>query len=111
MKSLFQFAAVATLTLGLTGSALAAKEGKEVTVSGEGKCAKCALKQSDKCQNVVEVKKGDKTTVYYLKGEASDKFHKQICGDTKHVVVKGEVSEADGKKWITVAEIKAKGDK
>ncbi len=103
MKSLFKFAAVAALSLGVTAFA------KDITVSGEAKCAKCALKQADKCQNVVEVKKGDKTRLYYLKGEASDKFHKEICGDTKEVVVKGEVSDVDGKKWIAVSEIKAKG--
>jgi hypothetical protein len=107
MKSLFKFAAVAALSLGVTGSVLA----KDTTVKGEAKCLKCALKKADKCQNVVEVKKGDKTELFYLKGEASDKFHKQVCGDTKDVVVKGEVSEADGKKWIAVTEIKAKSDK
>ncbi|KAB2654404.1 MAG: hypothetical protein DVB31_16750 [Verrucomicrobia bacterium] len=105
MKSLFKFAAVAALSLGVTAFA------KDITVSGEAKCAKCALKIKgvDKCQNVVEVKKGDKTRLWYLKGEASEKFHKEICGDTKEVVVKGEVSDVDGKKWIAVTEIKAKG--
>jgi hypothetical protein len=37
---------------------------KELTVTGEGKCAKCALKKADSCQNVVEVKSGDQTKVY-----------------------------------------------
>jgi len=81
---------------------------KEITLTGEGKCLKCALKKADKCQNVVEVKDGDKVTTYYLKGAASDKFHKEICGETKKVDVTGTVSEADGKKWLTVSSIKAK---
>ncbi len=104
MKTLFKFAAVAALSVGLT--AFAAKEGKEVSLTGEAKCAKCALHKSDECQNVIEVKKGEKTTVYYLKGKASDKFHGDICKGPKDVALKGEVSEVDGKKWIAVSEIK-----
>lgn len=95
---------VAALAISFGGVALA----KEVTLAGEGKCAKCALKNPGKCQNVVQVKDGDKTTTYYLKGEASDKFHKEICSETKKIEVVGEVSEADGKKWVTVTSIKAK---
>ena len=101
-KSIQLLATIAALGLATTAFA------KDATFSGEGKCAKCALKKSDKCQNVVEVKDGDKTTTYYLKGAASDKFHKEICGETKKVEVVGEVSEADGKKWLTVSSIKAK---
>ena len=56
MKTTTKFLAAALLTLGFTAGAFA----KNVTVSGEGKCAKCALKKSDSCQNVVEVKDGDK---------------------------------------------------
>ena len=103
MKKSLQLVA-AIVALGFAGTAFA----KDVTLTGEGKCAKCALKKADKCQNVVEVKDGDKTTTYYLKGAASDKFHKEICGETKKVEVVGEVSEADGKKWLTVSSIKAK---
>ena len=101
-KSIQLLATIAAL--GIASTAFA----KDVTLTGEGKCAKCALKKADKCRNVVEVKDGDKTTTYYLKGAASDKFHKEICGETKKVEVVGEVSEADGKKWLTVSSIKAK---
>ena len=34
----------------------AADTGKEVTIKGEGKCAKCALHETEKCQNVIEAK-------------------------------------------------------
>ena len=104
MKNLFKFTAITALAIGFAGSAFA----KEATFKGEAKCAKCALKQSDKCQNVIEVKDGDKKVVYYLKGDVSDKFHKQVCQESKEVTLKGELTEADGKKWITVSEIKAK---
>ncbi len=102
MKNIRILAVVAAL--GFAGSAFA----KDVTLSGEGKCAKCALKAADKCQNVLEVTEGGKKTTYYLKGEASDKFHKEICGATKAVEATGAVSDKDGKKWLTVSSIKAK---
>lgn len=95
-------------TLSILAAFAVSAAAKEVTVNGDGKCAKCALKKADKCQNVVEVKEGDKTVTYYLSGDASQKFHKEICGDTKKVEVKGEVSEKDGQKWIAVKSIVAK---
>jgi hypothetical protein len=79
---------------------------KEVTIKGEGKCAKCALKKADKCQNVIVAKEGDKEITYYLKGDASDKFHKNVCQTSKKVEATGTVHEADGKKELTVSSIK-----
>jgi hypothetical protein len=112
MKTLLQIVSVAALAFGLSSSAFA-KDGKEVSLAGEAKCAKCALKLKgvEKCQNVLEVKKDDKTELFYLKGEVSDKFHKQICGETKEVKLKGELAETDGKKWIVVSDIKVKEGK
>ena len=52
MKLILAVAAMAALST--------AAFAKEVTLTGEGKCMKCALKKADKCQNVVEVKDGDK---------------------------------------------------
>jgi len=77
----------------------------EVTLTGEGKCAKCALKKSDTCQNVVEVKKGDKTTLYYLTGDASKGFHKNLCSGSAKVKVSGKASEKDGKNELEVTKI------
>jgi len=101
MKNTSKLIAAALLTLGFAASGLA----KEITVSGEGKCAKCALKKSDSCQNVVEVKKGDKTTLYYLTGDVSKGFHKNLCSGTANVKVTGEASEKDGKHEIKVTKI------
>lgn len=91
----------AALTLGFAASGFA----KEVTLSGEGKCGKCALKKTEKCQNVVEVKDGDKTTVYFLTGDVSTAFHKNLCSATAKVKVTGEASEKDGKHEIKVTKI------
>ena len=88
-----------------SGAAFAAD--KEVTLTGEGKCAKCALKKADKCQNVVEVKMKDETKVYYLTGDVSQAFHSEICSKTKKVEVTGVSSETDGKHMLAVSKIKS----
>jgi hypothetical protein len=103
MKSMLKSLIVATLAFGFTAGSLAAKE---ITVTGEGKCAKCSLKKSDTCQNVVEVKDGDKTTTYYLTGDVSKGFHKNLCTTTAKVKVTGNASEKDGKQMIEVTAIK-----
>ncbi len=82
-------------------------DAETVTITGMGKCAKCALHQADKCQNVVEVEKDGKTTTYWLTGDKSKAFHHDnLCQDTKKVTVTGTVEEKDGKKVMTVTEIK-----
>jgi len=64
--------------------ALKALADDEKTVTGEGKCAKCALKETDSCQNVVQVMEGNKTVTYYLvHNDVSKKFHENICKETK----------------------------
>ncbi len=84
-----------------------AAEGKTVTITGEGKCAKCGLKEADKCQNVIQTKENGKTVTYYLvQNDASKAFHKNVCQATKKVTAKGTVKEVNGKKELTVSEIK-----
>ena len=52
-----------------------AADAKTVTITGEGKCAKCALKETDKCQNVIQTKEDGKTVTYYVaKNDVSDGF-------------------------------------
>ena len=88
--------------LGLATPALA----KEVTVTGEGKCAKCALHETDKCQNVVQVAKKHKTVTYYLvQNDVSKKFHEDLCKEAKKVTVTGTVKTVDGKKELTATKI------
>ena len=91
------------LTAAFTATAFA--KSAEVTLKGEGKCLKCALKKADKCQNVLEVKDGDKVSLYTLTGDVSQKFHGEICTETKKVEVTGVPSEKDGKKSIEVSKI------
>ena len=79
----------------LTTTAFAAD--KEVTVTGDASCAKCALHQADKCQTVV------KATVT---GKEAKAFHGKICsGSTEKVTVTGTVSEKDGKQTLNATKI------
>jgi len=84
-----------------------AKDEKEVTITGEGKCGKCALKETEKCQNVIETKddSGKKVKYYLAQNEVSKKFHEQICQESKKVTAKGKVKEVDGKKELTISKI------
>ena len=103
---------MAALALFFTTSARA--EDKEVTVTGETKCAKCILKKAEKCQNVIEAKgdDGKKVTYWLAKNDVSDNFKEDVCKDAKKVTATGTVKEEDGKKVLTATKIAlAKNDK
>ncbi|EEF58595.1 DUF6370 family protein [Pedosphaera parvula] len=79
---------------------------KTVTITGEGKCAKCALKEADKCQNAIQVEKDGKTTTYYLvQNDVSKSFHENICKESKKVTATGTVKTEDGKMMLTADKI------
>lgn len=84
-----------------------AKE-KDVTVTGEAKCAKCTLHQGDKCQTVIQTEgKNGKTVTYYLTdNDASKNFHESVCHGPQKVTASGKVKKVDGKRELTVSEIK-----
>jgi len=83
-------------------------KGKERTITGEGKCGKCALKETEKCQNVIEVegKNGKKVKYYIVDNEMAKDFHKNICKENKKVTATGtNKKNADGKNEFTVTKI------
>ena len=84
-------------------------DAKEVTLKGTAVCAKCELKETDKCQDALKVKEDGKDVVYLLADNAvAKKFHKTICQAPKEdVTVIGTVSEKDGKKIITATKIES----
>src|SRR5438105_11315612 len=100
-------ASVAGLALmALATPTFAAEDGKEVTITGEGKCGKCSLKETQKCQNVIEAKEDGKTVKYYLADNKTSKdFHKNVCQESKKVKATGTVKEVDGKKELTAKKI------
>jgi hypothetical protein len=94
----------------LTGVSLAiAAEVK--TITGDAVCAKCALKEQAKCQNVVITDDAGKKTNYYLVGAESKKAHGAlgICTASKDAPIKvkatGDVKEEAGKQVMTVSKI------
>src|SRR5262249_50182575 len=53
------------------------KDKKEVTLKGSMVCGKCTLKVCDKCTNVLQVKKDDKTVNYFMDDKGNkEKYHK-----------------------------------
>jgi hypothetical protein len=78
------------------------------TITGQATCAKCALKESDTCQTVIQVEgKNGKTVNYYLvDNDKAKAFHENICKEPKKVTATGTVKTVDGKKQFTVTDIK-----
>lgn len=92
--------------LGLSTSTFAAD--KEVTLNGEAKCAKCALKETAKCQTVIETegKDGGKPVKYYVaNNDVAKAFHKNVCQENHKVTATGTVKEVEGKKEFTATKI------
>lgn len=106
-KTLTIWSGVAALALlAWVTPSFAADKGKEITVKGEGKCAKCALHEADKCQNVIETKENGKKVTYYLvQNDLSKEFHDKICKGPQKVTATGTVKTVDGKKELTVSKI------
>ncbi|MGD0259545.1 MAG: DUF6370 family protein [Verrucomicrobiota bacterium] len=106
MKKTLLFTAVAgLLLLAIATPTLAAD--KEKTITGEAKCAKCLLKQGDKCQTVIQVEnKNGKTVNYYLvENDVSKAFHENVCKEAKKVTATGTVKKVEGKNEFTASKI------
>ena len=106
-KSIILLTGIAGLfLLAFVTPTLAADEGRKVTITGTGKCAKCALHETDSCQNVIVTEKNGKTVTYYLtKNDISKDFHSNLCKEPKKVKATGTVKEVDGKKELTATKI------
>ena len=110
-KSIVLLTGIAGLfLLAFATPSFAADEGKDdakkMTITGTGKCGKCALHETDSCQNVIQTEKGGKTVTYYLaKNAVSKDFHDNICKESKKVKATGTVKDVDGKKEFTATKI------
>ena len=90
-------------------AAAPAPKGKAVTLSGTMVCGKCALNETEKCQNVLKVTKAGKEEKYYLAAnDVAEKNHEKVCSDEHKATVKGTVAEEAGKKVLTASSIKYK---
>jgi len=97
----------ALLLLALATPAFAADSSKEKTITGEAKCAKCMLKETGKCQTVIQVenKKGKTVNYYLASNDVSKAFHQNVCKEAKKVTATGTVKKVDGKNEFTVSKI------
>ena len=110
MRKLLLLAAAGVLFSGL--ALVKADDEKKVTITGEGMCAKCALKETKTCQNAVIVTKDGKKETYYLVHEGvAKKSHGSMgfCQATKDdpikVKVVGTVEKKDDKLVMTAETI------
>lgn len=113
MRKLYPMLAVAALFSAASFLVHAAPL-KDVTITGTAQCAKCALKETKSCQNVVVAKEDGKDVKYYIVHDAvAKKAHSSLgfCtakpGEGPKVTVKGDLKEEDGKHVITATEIKS----
>jgi Family of unknown function (DUF6370) len=105
--SIILVAAAAFLVLALATPAFAADASKARTITGEAKCAKCMLKETDKCQTVIQVenKKGKTINYYLVSNDVSKAFHQNVCKEAKKVTATGTVKRVDGKREFTASKI------
>jgi hypothetical protein len=116
MRKLLPLVAVAVLCSSFALFVRAA-DGDKVTIEGQAQCAKCALKETKACQNVVVVTKDGKETKYYLAdNEVAKKAHSSagFCtapkGDGPAVKVVGTCKK-EGEKLVVTAETIEKAEK
>ncbi len=109
MKKLVLTGLASLLWLALATPSFAADNAtdKEKTIKGEATCAKCMLKEADKCQTVIQVenKKGKKTNFYVVDNDVAKAFHENVCKTAKKVTATGTVKTVDGKREFTAKKI------
>jgi hypothetical protein len=95
------------LLLALATPTFAADSPKEKTITGEAKCGKCMLKETAKCQTVIQVenKKGKTVNYYLAENDVSKAFHENVCKEAKKVTATGMNKKVDGKNEFTASKI------
>jgi spermidine/putrescine-binding protein len=111
MKKISILVAVAAgfMLLAVAAPTFAAEQGKgkEITVKGDAKCAKCMLKESDKCQTVIQTegKNGKQVTYYLADNSVAKDFHENVCKGSKKVTAIGTVKKVNGKQEFAATKI------
>lgn len=95
-----------TLLTALLGTAFAfalstAQADEAKTYEGEMSCAKCNLKQADKCEDTLKV--GDE--LYLIEEGGKRKTSEHVCSGTAKAKVTGKIEERDGKKFLVAEKI------
>ena len=95
-------AAILTAAVSFTPVIVAGPAPQGITVTGKGRCTKCATKESLVCQSVVIVEAGREKAVYYLQENAvTTTFHDKVGAATKAVTVKGTLQRAGARLKLT----------
>ena len=105
-----KFISLVVFSAALSVPVFAATEAEQ-TLTGKGMCAKCELKQAEKCTNALQVtsKDGKITTYVMADNKVAKDFHGKICkGTLDAVTVTGTVKKDGDKHVITAAKITAK---
>ncbi len=89
------------LSLAIGALLLPFAQAEEKTFEGEISCAKCNLKQADKCADTLKV--GD--TLYFLEEGGKAKTSEHVCSGASKAKVTGKVEERDGKKVLVASKI------
>ena len=87
----------------LVGFVAAASAGDEKTLTGKVMCAHCTLKKADvtKCQDVLVVEDGQKTTEYYVEKNAVAEKFGHACSGAKPAIWAPMPSSAAACRWPT----------
>jgi hypothetical protein len=88
--------------------AVSVQADEEKKLEGTITCAKCDLKESEKCHNVIVVKEGDKKVVYWFDAKSKTKQHKEVCTEAKEGTVTGTVAKDGDKMVVTVKTLEFK---
>jgi hypothetical protein len=103
-KNLMTALIVSGLALGLHLSALAADE--EKTITGEGACAKCVLKETAACDLTVTTDEAGKKVTYHLaKNDVAKDFGSKLCTSKTKIKATGTVKLVAGKHMLTATKI------
>ena len=103
-KKLIAALSISGLVVALVLSASAS--GANVTITGDGACAKCQLKEAKSCQPPVTAMEDGKKVTYYLRENAATKqIGKQLCSEHLQLKVTGAVQTVDGRFEITPTKV------
>ena len=106
MKTTFARSTLLAFLFATTGAVAAFAASTEITITGEAKCAKCAMGQGDTCQTVIEVMKDGNAELYYLAAnDTAAAFHKNVCRAPAKATATGTVEKKDGKMLLTVTKV------
>lgn len=79
---------------------------KEVTITGDGACAKCLLKETDTCLQAITTEENGRRVTYYLtQNNVIKEFNQKLCKEKKKIKATGTVKKVDGRNEFIATKI------